>query len=59
VKRLGPIPAGFIADANGELLIGGQSAVALASGGTPLFVYDAQQVAAKVARFRSAFAGVA
>jgi diaminopimelate decarboxylase len=59
VKPLGPIPAGFIADANGELSIGGQSAAALASGGTPLFVYDAQRVAAKVACFRAAFPGIA
>ncbi len=59
MKPLGPIPAGFIADANGELLIGGQSAVALASGGTPLFVHDAQRVAAKVACFRAAFPKIA
>lgn len=59
MKPVGPVPAGFGADENGGLLIGGQSAVVLASGGTPLFVYDGQQVAAKVARFRAAFAGIA
>ncbi len=30
MKPMGAIPAGYVADANGELLIGGHSAVALA-----------------------------
>jgi diaminopimelate decarboxylase len=59
VKPLGPIPAGFVANEGGQLLIGGQPADALASAGTPLFVYDRQQIATQVRRFRSAFPDVA
>jgi diaminopimelate decarboxylase len=59
-KPMGPIPAGFAADADGMLLIGARRADALVetAGGTPLFVYDLALVDVKVARFRSAFAGV-
>lgn len=56
-KPMGPIPAGFAADADGMLLIGGRRADALVAeaGDTPLFVYDAGLVDAKIARFRVAF----
>jgi diaminopimelate decarboxylase len=61
VKALGPIPAGFEADAQGALLIGGWDAEVLVgeAGGTPLFVYDGRRVADQVARFRAAFPDVA
>ncbi|MCY7339676.1 MAG: pyridoxal-dependent decarboxylase, exosortase A system-associated [Sphingomonas bacterium] len=61
MKPLGPIPAGFVANGTGQLLIGGTTAEALADrvGGTPLFVYDAARVAAQAARFRVAFPGIA
>ena len=59
MKPLGPIPAGFVADAACHLLIGGQSAVSLANAGTPLFVYDAKRIAAQVAFFRAAMPDVA
>jgi diaminopimelate decarboxylase len=56
-KKMGPIPAGFAADADGMLLIGGRRADALVAeaGDTPLFVYDLALIDAKVARFRAAF----
>jgi len=59
-KPMGPIPAGYAADADGMLLIGGRRADALVeeAGDTPLFVYDLALVDAKIARFRAAFAGV-
>ena len=59
-KPMGPIPAGFAADADGMLLIGGRRADALVdeAGDTPLFVYDLALVDAKIARFRAAFPGV-
>jgi diaminopimelate decarboxylase len=59
-KPAGPIPAGFAADANGVLLIGGRSADALAdrAGGTPLFAYDLGRIDAQIARFRAAFGSV-
>jgi diaminopimelate decarboxylase len=59
-KPMGPIPAGYAADADGMLLIGGRRADALAAeaGDTPLFVYDLALVDAKIARFRAAFGGV-
>ncbi len=59
MKPLGPIPAGYVADAQGQLLIGGVPAKTLAAPGTPLFVYDRARVAAQVARFRAAFPAVA
>jgi diaminopimelate decarboxylase len=61
VKALGPIPAGFTADTDGGLSIGGWNAEALVgeAGGTPLFVYDTRRIADQVARFRSAFPAVA
>ncbi len=59
-KPMGPIPAGFAADAEGMLLIGGRRADALAAeaGDTPLFVYDLAMVDARIARFRMAFPGI-
>ena len=59
MKPLGPIPAGFVADAQGQLMIGGQTASSLAEAGTPLFVYDGARITAQVARFRAAFPGIA
>jgi len=59
-KPMGPIPAGFVADADGMLLIGGRRADALVvqAGDTPLFVYDLALVDARIARFRAAFPNV-
>lgn len=59
-KPMGPIPAGFAADADGMLMIGGRRADALVAlaGDTPLFVYDLALVDAKIARFRAAFPSV-
>ncbi len=59
MKPLGPIPPGFTADASGDLMIGGQSAAALAEAGTPAFVYDSQRVAAQVRAFRAVFPDIA
>ncbi len=61
MKPMGPIPSGFGANARGELLIGGETAAALAErgGGTPMFVYDRAMIAGQVARFRAAFPQVA
>ena len=59
-KPMGPIPAGYAADQDGMLLIGGRRADALVeeAGDTPLFVYDLALVDAKIARFRAAFPDV-
>jgi diaminopimelate decarboxylase len=59
MKPLGPIPAGFVADAAGHLLIGDQSAVSLAEAGTPVFVYDRARIAAQIAHFRGVMPDVA
>ncbi|MDQ3144296.1 MAG: pyridoxal-dependent decarboxylase, exosortase A system-associated [Pseudomonadota bacterium] len=59
MKAIGPVPAGFEANAEGRLPIGGVDAETLAGGGTPLFVYEGSRIAAQVARFRSAFPGIA
>ena len=61
MKALGPIPAGFEADGDGRLTIGGRDAEMLVNeaGGTPLFVYDSRRIADQVSRFRAAFPGVA
>lgn len=54
MKPLGPIPAGFAA-LDGELAVAGRKASDLAAQyGTPLFVYDGGQVAARVAALRAA-----
>jgi len=59
-KMMGAIPAGYTADAEGMLLIGGRRADTLVAeaGDTPLFVYDLGLIDRKVARFRAAFAGI-
>jgi len=57
VKPMGPLPPEF-AQAAGELVVAGRSASDWAEAGTPVFVYDAAIVAARVARFRGAFAAV-
>src|ERR1700710_4068 len=59
-KPMGPIPAGYAADQDNMLLIGGRRADALVTqaGDTPLFVYDLALVDAKIAAFRTAFPGV-
>lgn len=55
MKPLGPIPAGFAADA-GELAIGGVTASALVkkAGGTPLFVYSRDRISGRIAELRAA-----
>ena len=59
-KPMGPIPAGFSADGDDMLLIGGRRADALVeeAGDTPLFVYDLALVDAQITRFRAAFPDV-
>src|SRR4051812_6694577 len=59
-KPMGPIPAGYAADQDAMLLIGGRRADALVTqaGDTPLFVYDLALVDAKIAQFRAAFPGL-
>ena len=59
MKAAGPIPAGFEANAEGHLMVGGVDAETLAAGRTPLFVYDRDRIAGQVARFRAAFRDVA
>lgn len=56
MKPMGSIPAGFTADQNGELLIGGESCSALAAqaGDTPLFVYDFGRIRSRIAELRGA-----
>jgi diaminopimelate decarboxylase len=55
MKPLGPIPAGFAA-IDGELAIAGRKVSALVeeAGGTPLFVYAADRLRARVADLRAA-----
>jgi diaminopimelate decarboxylase len=59
VKPMGPLPPEFTGQ-HGALTIAGREAEAWAAmaGDTPLFVYDAGIVAARVARFRAAFPGI-
>ncbi|MGZ8360212.1 MAG: pyridoxal-dependent decarboxylase, exosortase A system-associated [Allosphingosinicella sp.] len=59
-KPMGAIPAGFAADADCMLLIGGCRADALVAeaGGTPLFVYDLALVERKIDNFRKCYPGV-
>jgi diaminopimelate decarboxylase len=56
MKPMGPIPAGYEADAAGHLRIAGHDVMALIeqAGDTPLFVYDLDRVAARIARLRAA-----
>jgi diaminopimelate decarboxylase len=57
MKPMGAIPGVFAADDAGRLMIGGLDVETLASraGDTPLFVYDFDLVAKRIARFRAAF----
>lgn len=58
MKPMGPLPPEFAGQA-GMLTIAGRAAADWAGGaGTPLFVYDAGIVAARVARFRAAFPAI-
>jgi diaminopimelate decarboxylase len=59
-KPMGAIPAGYAADTNDMLLIGGRRADALVAeaGDTPLFVYDLDLIDARIARFRAAFSSI-
>jgi diaminopimelate decarboxylase len=59
-KPMGAIPAGYSADGEGMLLIGGRRADALVAqaGDTPLFVYDLDLISARIARFRAAFPNI-
>jgi diaminopimelate decarboxylase len=56
MKPMGPMPAGFAADQDGSLLIGGISAETLVetAGDTPLFVYDFALIARRIAALRDA-----
>lgn len=56
MKPMGTIPAGFVADASGQLLIGGEASESLAerAGDTPLFVYDFALVRSRVEELRGA-----
>jgi diaminopimelate decarboxylase len=58
MKPMGPLPPEF-AGQTGMLMIGGRPAGDWAAeAGTPVFVYDAAIVAARVARFRAAFPAI-
>jgi diaminopimelate decarboxylase len=59
-KPMGAIPAGYWADADGMLLIGGRRADALVAeaGDTPLFAYDLDLITARIARFRAALPAI-
>ena len=54
-KPMGAVPSAFAGD-RGQLRIGGRAVADLVAeaGGTPLFVYDFELVARKIARFRAA-----
>ena len=54
MKPTGPIPAGFAA-LDGELALGGRrvSDLVAEAGGTPLFVYSADMLRARVASLRA------
>jgi diaminopimelate decarboxylase len=56
MKPMGPIPPGFGANADGQLLIGGRpvSDLVAEAGGTPLFVYDTRIIDRQIERFRAA-----
>ena len=59
-KPMGPIPAGYEADSESMLIIGGRRADALVTqaGDTPLFVYDLGLIDARIASFRAIFPGI-
>jgi diaminopimelate decarboxylase len=54
MKGMGPIPPGFEAGSNGQLMIGGHDAEAIVAEarGTPLFVYDSKLIGTRIATFR-------
>jgi diaminopimelate decarboxylase len=56
MKAMGAIPAGYSANDQGVLMIGGSDVRTLVEdgGGTPLFVYDNNLVGSKIALFRAA-----
>jgi diaminopimelate decarboxylase len=56
MKPMGPVPAGYAANRNRQLLIAGREAEALVAeaGGTPLFVYDTAFIARQIERCRAA-----
>ena len=56
MKPIGPIPPGYAANAAGRLAIAGHDVETLVAraGDTPLFVYDLDRVARRVARLRAA-----
>lgn len=56
MKAMGAIPAGYEANGDGVLAMGGTDVRVLVedAGGTPLFVYDNNLVGAKIALFRAA-----
>ncbi|MEQ7872586.1 pyridoxal-dependent decarboxylase, exosortase A system-associated [Sphingomonas sp. ASV193] len=56
MKPMGPIPPGFVAADDGSLAIAGRPVEAWVAeaGGTPLFLYDREAMAAKIAAFRAA-----
>jgi diaminopimelate decarboxylase len=55
MKPMGPIPPGFEANADGQLLIGWRpvSELVAEAGGTPLFVYDTRIIERQIERFRA------
>jgi diaminopimelate decarboxylase len=57
MKPMGAIPDCFTAGDAGRLMIGGEDVETLAAraGDTPLFVYDFDLIAKRIARFRAAF----
>jgi diaminopimelate decarboxylase len=57
MKAFGPIPAGYSADAQHMLLMGGTRVDELAeqAGDTPVFLYDRAMLTARVAEWRAAF----
>lgn len=54
MKAMGAIPAGFEANGDGVLAIGGHDVRRLVDEGTPLFVYDNDLIGARIALFRAA-----
>jgi diaminopimelate decarboxylase len=59
MKPMGTIPNGFVANADGQLIIGGQAAELLAdqAGSTPLFVYDFGLIKNRIEHFRVTMPG--
>ena len=67
-KPMGPIPAGFVADTDGMLMIGGYRADYMLGdlvrreegmpATTPAFIYDLGMIDRKIAEFRTHFKGI-